>query len=84
MRNFLVVVFCMFYVWPQGLGAEPSKENEKEAAKAFALGSRLFEEQKYAGAIEAFQRAYDLKPHFLVQCNIARCHEFSKDMVKAW
>jgi len=45
------------------------------AARAFAKGKQLFEEKRYVGAAEAFEEAYRLKPHFMVQCSIARCYE---------
>jgi hypothetical protein len=46
-----------------------------EAAAAFAKGRELFEEKRYVGAAAAFEEAYRLKPHFMVQCSIARCYE---------
>src|SRR5512145_3314946 len=54
-----------------------------EAAKVFARGKRLFAEKDYRGALDAFGQAYGLKPHYLMQCNIARCHERLADYIKA-
>jgi hypothetical protein len=56
---------------------------DNTAASAFARGTELFEKRDYVGALEAFEEAYRLKPHFMVQCNIARCHEESGDLVQA-
>jgi hypothetical protein len=53
------------------------------AAEAFAEGTRRFKARDYLGALEAYQRAYRLKPHHVVQCNIARCHERTNDMIQA-
>ena len=53
------------------------------AEQAFAKGTELFKQRDYLGAIEAFEEAYRLRPHFMVQCNIARCREWSGDFVGA-
>lgn len=57
------------------LFAAPAVAEPDPAARAFAKGKQLFEEKRYVGAIEAFEEAYRLKPHFMVQCSIARCYE---------
>jgi hypothetical protein len=57
--------------------------DDKTAASAFARGTELFEKRDYIGALEAFEEAYRLKPHFMVQCNIARCYEESGDLVQS-
>ena len=46
-----------------------------EAADAFGKGRKLFEEKRFVGAAAAFEEAYRLKPHYMVQCSIARCYE---------
>jgi hypothetical protein len=58
-------------------------QSKSKAAEAFAAGAKLYKEANYLGAITAFERAYRLHPHFLISCNIARCHERRSDMVKA-
>jgi hypothetical protein len=55
----------------------------KAAAKAYAAGKKMFKDKDYVGALAAFEKAYKLKPHFLVQCNIARCYERISKMVDA-
>jgi tetratricopeptide (TPR) repeat protein len=50
-------------------------EDTKRARALTAKGTRLFENEDYAAAAAAFGQAYDIKPHYLVQCNIARCYE---------
>jgi hypothetical protein len=51
--------------------------------QAFAKGKRLFKERDFLAAQEAFEEAYRLKPHFLMQCNIARCLERLADFVRS-
>jgi hypothetical protein len=54
-----------------------------QGEKAFARGKRLFKERDFLAALEAFEEAYRLKPHFLMQCNIARCLERLADFVRS-
>jgi hypothetical protein len=63
--------------------AAKSTAKKAAAAAAFAKASRLFKARDYLGALEAFIELYRLAPHFLIQCNIARCHERLSDMVSA-
>ncbi len=70
-------------VLPLLLSTGASAAPKEEAAKVFARGKRLFSEKDFQGAHEAFGQAYRLKPHYLMQCNIARCHERLADYVKA-
>jgi hypothetical protein len=55
----------------------------KKAREAYARGQKLFEEKRFVGAIAAFERAYKLKPHFHVQCSIARCYQVLNKMIMA-
>jgi PEGA domain len=55
----------------------------KKAGAAFKEGQRLFDQADYLGAIESFDRAYKLRPHHVVMCNIALCHERTGGMVAA-
>lgn len=64
-------------------GRAKSPPESTEAKKAFREGSRLFAAKDYTAALEAFQRADFLKPHFLLKCNIARCQERMGKMVEA-
>jgi len=45
-----------------------------EARTAFQEGVRQFAEQHFAEALEAFRRAYRIRPHPSVLVNIANCH----------
>lgn len=61
------------------LGAPATGHTEdgdtKRARALTAKGAHLFENEDYGAAAAAFEQAYDIKPHYLVQCNIARCYE---------
>jgi hypothetical protein len=61
----------------------PAAEAGKRAARSFAQARRLFEARRYVRAAAAFEEAYRLRPHFLVLCSIARCHENMSNMVQA-
>ena len=50
-----------------------SADAATEAGEAFELGSRLFEEQNWSGALASFQRAYELQPHYSVLFNMGYC-----------
>jgi hypothetical protein len=79
-----VLVVCTIAVL---VSARPSsarkRPDDSAAARAFAKASDLFMQRDFVGAIEAFEEAYRLRPHFMVQCNIARCHEWSGNYVQA-
>ncbi len=77
--------FLLFLLFAQPIQArtEPAKEAKDKAVRAFERGTALFKEYNYLEALEAFEEAYRWQPHFLVQCNIARCYERSGNLVKA-
>jgi hypothetical protein len=68
---------------PSSRPAVASTDAAKQAARAFSEGRALYEQRKFVGAIAAFQRAHRLRPHYRVQCGIARCYENLNQMVKA-
>lgn len=65
------------------LTAWAQSDTAKQASQAFAEASKLFDQADYVGAVEAFTRAYNLRPHFSVLCNIALSHERLGDMIRA-
>jgi len=79
----LPLVCCCTLLLAAGRAAVAQPAPADDAAKAFARGTELFDKRDYLGALEAFEEAYRLKPHYVVQCNIARCHEWSGDMIRA-
>jgi hypothetical protein len=79
----LSLALVLSLVLPRSAPAKETPRDQTAAARAFAKGSELFQRRDYLGAIEAFEEAYGLRAHFLVQCNIARCHEWSGDLVQA-
>lgn len=64
---------------PDGAGetgaGTPGDDAQAEASRSFEIGMRLMEEQNWAGALAAFQRAYDLAPHYAVLFNIGFCQK---------
>lgn len=80
-----ITVFVLICAALTAGGAEARRRGADgdPASEAFALGTQLYSQMDYQGAIEAFQRAYTLKPHHIVMCNIARCYSGLNDMVKA-
>jgi tetratricopeptide (TPR) repeat protein len=68
-------VFALWIALPASASAQPAEPTtpEAQAADAFERGSALFQEQNWAGALAAFQRAYDLQPHYSVLFNIGFC-----------
>jgi hypothetical protein len=58
-------------------------KKQTPAAKIYAKGKAMFKAKDYVGALDAFERSYQLKPHFLIQCNIARCLERLGKMVES-
>lgn len=80
----LLVVLALALAWGgTALAQQEAAETTEDAGAVFARAKQLFEANDYRGAIAAFERAYELKPHFMVQCSIARCHELLEDMVRA-
>jgi hypothetical protein len=65
------------------LHAGRADADESPAKQVFARAKQLFEERNYVDAIKAFEEAYRLKPHYFVQCSIARCHENINAFIKA-
>ena len=59
------------------------KDRKAQAKQLAQKGTALFNAGKYDEAIVAFEQAYELRPHYLVQCNIARCHELRGAMEQA-
>jgi hypothetical protein len=59
------------------LSTQPLQAQDKSeaASEAFARGKQLYDSRSYVEAIASFEQAYRLRPHFMVQCSIARCYE---------
>jgi hypothetical protein len=75
----MLVVALAWLAWAPPVAAQP----KTPAARAFAKARQLFKERNYVEAIKEFDKAYRLRPHFFVQCSIARCHENLNDFIKA-
>jgi hypothetical protein len=56
--------------------ADPTADDpQARAGESFELGMRLMEEQNWSGALAAFERAYQLAPHYAVLFNIGFCQK---------
>jgi hypothetical protein len=73
MRGAVLVAWVVVFVPVDGRAQGVA--DEKAAAEAFERGKDLHEKRNYVEAIEAFEVAYRLRPHYIVQCSIARCYE---------
>ncbi|MEY4579716.1 MAG: hypothetical protein RL701_4419 [Pseudomonadota bacterium] len=61
----------------------PDAPDTREARRAFQAGVEHFEAGRYVEALGNFEHAYRLKPHPLVQVNIANCYDKLKRPVEA-
>lgn len=79
----LVVAILLLHGLPLPAWGQTTPDAARQASQAFAEASKLFDQADYVGAIEAFTKAYSLRPHFSVLCNIALSHERLGDMIRA-
>lgn len=79
----VLLIFALGLLGSPASAGDPDKKKDSPAAQAFDAGTELYSKKDYHGAITAFERSYQLHPHFLTVCNIARCHERLNDVVKA-
>jgi hypothetical protein len=75
----LVVVLVLGLCAP----APAALADTSEAERAFARARQLFKERSYLEAIKAFEEAYRHRPHFFVQCSIARCYQNMNNYLEA-
>lgn len=68
--RFLAVSSCLALAAPAAAQTDPVAE----ARASFQEGVRQYAQQHYAEALEAFRRAYRVRPHPSVLVNIANCH----------
>jgi len=55
----------------------------EKARKAYREGTELYTQTKYVAAIEAFEKAYQLKANYRVHCSIAMCYQSMGQPVEA-
>ncbi len=82
-RRTAALVFLLAVLAGAPARAEQESGTAADASRSFREGQQLFEKADYVGAIESFQRAYKLKPHFSVLCNIALSYERLGNLVRA-
>lgn len=76
----LPLLFALLAHAPAALAAEDAAARSKEL---FQEAQKLYKLQKYAEAIVKLDEANALKPHPVINYNIARCHEQLGDVPKA-
>jgi len=60
--------------WALAQGGQDAKDKAK-AKKLFKEGVSYFESGKHAQALEAFQKSYELKPHWAIRFNLGLCYK---------
>ena len=75
-RLSLLVVLALLPV-SSSLATKPAVNTPetKKARELFAAAQRLYEQKRFAEAIEKFEAAYAAKPHPVIHYNIGRCYE---------
>ncbi len=76
----LVILIGCLAVSPAARGKE---SDAARAARYFKSATESFKQRKFVQALALFRKAYGLRPHYLVQCSIARCHEIVGNVVEA-
>jgi tetratricopeptide (TPR) repeat protein len=61
--------------WTTQAFAQPASAETSQARELFQSGVERYESGQYTRALADFERAYALKPHPLVQVNIANCYD---------
>ncbi len=61
--------------------AEPpaADSRQEQAAALFDQGMALFDDENWSGALAAFERAYELAPHYVVLFNVGACRKALHD-----
>ena len=80
--RWLALIPLLTLLVPVAAKAE-DKQDRSTARDLVHQGARLYQAEQYREAIAAFEGAYRHQPHFLVQCNIARCHEMLRELSEA-
>src|SRR5574342_658334 len=68
---------------PPRPGAKQAVDQTAEAKARFKRGTDLYRQARYREAIAEFQAAYKLRPHGVLQFNIAQCYEKLGDIPAA-
>jgi len=63
--------------------AAPSEEDKETAREYFKEGVNLFEKKKYEKALDKFEQAFMVVPHWSSRFNIGMCHYYLGDHARA-
>ncbi len=70
-----LTLLCGLLLSAPAWAADPSDADRARATELFQNGALLYEEGNYAGAILAFQAAFDISREQALQYNLANCYE---------
>jgi hypothetical protein len=75
-RRIRALVAGLSLAWILGGGAAHAQQAAEggEAKEHFSKGVLLFDEGKYAAALEEFKKSYDQNPHWMILYNIGMCY----------
>jgi tetratricopeptide (TPR) repeat protein len=89
-RPYIPVLFLLFFFLPplpadaQADAPAATSEEEKEVAREFfKQGVSLFEDKDYAKALENFEQAFAIVPHWSSRFNIGMCYYYIGDHARA-
>ena len=69
MKSIVLLVFGVLSLFASPLGAQTTEEKAKAA---FDEGTKYYKAENYLSAVEAFRRAYKLRPNWKLLYNIAQ------------
>ena len=68
---------------PAAVAQPPTQDTDAEAARLFDQALQLVRDQNWAGALAAFQRAYDLSGNYVVLFNLGVCRRMLREYPEA-
>ena len=71
----ILLLLCGLLFTAPAWAADPTPADRARAAELYQNGALLYEEGNYAGAILAFQAAFDISHEQALQYNLANCYE---------
>lgn len=73
--RWLLLLACASFAGARPVAAQPEDPNVVRARQLFKHGVEAYDRGVYYDALQAFQDAYQLRPHAAVRVNIANCYE---------
>ena len=70
-----VFILCAALMAAAGWAHAQDAKDKAKAKKLFKEGVSYFESGKHAQALEAFQKSYELRPHWAIRFNLGLCYK---------